>query len=177
MLAIVHQLQVIEKDISQWSCGLNYREGGKAGGVHGGMNALFPAGPKQGQEKFCLQQGLAAGKGHAAAGFVVKDNVLLNFRHCFRDSELPAQQLPGAGAAHFGAFSAQPARVWGAGSGAADKTGAALDTAVPADYEFFSGGLSLGIMAPEARKGAALEKYSGANSRAIADGVLHNIKD
>jgi hypothetical protein len=57
------------------------------------------------------------------------------------------------------------------------KTSAALNTAIPTDYEFSLGRLALGVMAPQARKGAALEKHRGANSRAIADRIPHNIKD
>ena len=118
-----------------------------------------------------LEGGLAAGEGHAAA--FEHGAFFQFFRQLFR-LHLLAGHAPQALGTGGNALSAGHAVLR---MGADGPAFSAMGTGRHADHQLRFRGKALGIVAPAASQGAALQKHRGAHSRAVVYGEFLNVKN
>ena len=150
-----------------------------AAGLDGGVDAAAAGFAQQGDGKFMLHEGFAAGKGHAAAKAVVEDAVLFHFiqrlthAHAFAVDALRARGAgPHAGETFLAlvavmadqAVRRQTERARGAGREAA-AADPGREAARGIEGVFGLEALGFGIAAPAAAQGTALEKDQGRHAR------------
>ncbi len=95
---IVHLFEIEHHQIGHFQQFINHRivAAHKAIGIQAGMNAFFVAGAEPVADKFSLQDGLTAGRGHAAAGGVHKVAVGHHLFHQIFDGDFfTAVGIPG----------------------------------------------------------------------------------
>jgi hypothetical protein len=136
----------------------------------------YPFGQRQGELR--LGEGLAAGKGDTATAFLIKGTIPEEPFHYLIDSHPLTGHFQRAGGADGGAFAAGEAVLPGKAVGrielmtapGADGAPAAADAFIGVKGNLGKGGEPLGIVAPGAAKGAALQKDRGTYTRPVMDG-------
>jgi hypothetical protein len=99
----VHGLDVVEEEIRLLRHGQEGRRRGQAGGVDGPMEVALPTGREDLEEEAPLEEGLAAGEGHAAARLLVIEAVLLDLLKEIGHGDVTPDELPCLGGTRFGA--------------------------------------------------------------------------
>ena len=179
---VVHGFYVIEHAVALVGHRLQVLVGGEAGGFDGGVDALLPQGCQHRGGKLPLQQHLAAGERHAAAGIVVVHLVPEKLLHQLLYRHLLRRQRQRAGAAVLHAGQT-PAAVGTVQVAAADVPGtdlhaaAAADALVPPVEPRVGERLGLRIGAPAAAQGTALKEHHRADAAAVMDAVFLDVVD
>ena len=188
----IHVLDV-EEHVVEPLAGFEHGVGlGLAAGLDGGAHVAGPGFAQERQGELGLEEGLAAGEGHAAAGARVEGRVLLDdLQHLVHGAGLAVDEQAlgraglGAGKGAAGALgSVDDKLAFGQGLEGAPGTGvnaarAVLEAyaAVGVDGQLGLQTLGLGVAAPAAAQPAALEEDDGAYAGAVVDGVLLDVED
>ena len=157
---------------------------------NGGLDAAMTGLPEQREGNVGVHEGLAAGKGHAAAGAGIEQGVLLHFLKDLIDGLVFAvddHALCGTGVgtverlADVALAAVERERaIFVDGDGVVftgfDATVAA-DAAALVVGDLRMRGLGFGVTAPFARQGAALQEDDGPDAGTVVNGIFLNIED
>jgi hypothetical protein len=152
------------------------------------MDSFFSAMGEELRQKIRLSQGLPAGKGHSAAGFIHENPIFIYGGHDFRYIHAAADDLDrqrGTGLCAFAAgrapASVQDRDIGDLSQGCCFTSQEALRTVFEAsarpDHEFRCQGLPFGIVAPEAVQRAAFEEDGRPDPRPVVDRIFPDIED
>ena len=183
----VHELDVEQDEVRVREDGLEGLPGDVSRGVEGGVDAAAVAASEDVGHEAGLEERLAAGAGGAAAGVVVEGLVLEDLGDDVLGGGLAALHDNGLGVAGLGAAAAQGADLAVVVPGLAleaqraaradAEAAAAADALVGEEDDLGLPGDALGVVAPRAAHGAALEEDGGPDARAVVDRELLDVED